>query len=84
MAQYEPAQNVEIAGAVGLLIPRLSGVAALGLAGLMVGAAVTNVTILPANPALPVALLLVSALVASGHGPPPWPPASTPDREAER
>lgn len=32
----------EAAGAVGLLVPRLSGVAALGLAGVMLGATITN------------------------------------------
>ena len=34
---------VEIAGAIGLFIPRLAGLAALGLVGVMVGAVVTDV-----------------------------------------
>lgn len=34
--------SCELAGAIGLLVPRLSGVAALGLAGVMVGATITN------------------------------------------
>jgi putative oxidoreductase len=37
---------LELAGAVGLLIPRLSGLAALGLAGVMVGAVVTQLFVL--------------------------------------
>ncbi|MQA12971.1 MAG: DoxX family membrane protein [Pseudonocardiaceae bacterium] len=37
---------LELAGAIGLLIPRLAGLAALGLAGLMVGAVVTQVFVL--------------------------------------
>lgn len=36
---------VEVAVAVGLLIPRLSGLAALGLVGVMIGAVVTHLTI---------------------------------------
>jgi uncharacterized membrane protein len=58
---------LEVAGAVGLLVPRLSGLAALGLAGLMVGAAITNLFILGESPWLPVGLLLVSALIAWGR-----------------
>jgi uncharacterized membrane protein YphA (DoxX/SURF4 family) len=58
---------LEVAGAVGLLVPRLSGLAALGLAGLMVGAAITNLFILGESPWLPVGLLLVSALIARGR-----------------
>jgi uncharacterized membrane protein YphA (DoxX/SURF4 family) len=46
--------TLELAGAAGLLIPRLSGLAALGLAGLMVGAAATNLFILAASPWLPI------------------------------
>ena len=34
---------LEVAGAVGLLVPRLAGLAALGLVGLMLGATFTNV-----------------------------------------
>jgi uncharacterized membrane protein YphA (DoxX/SURF4 family) len=59
--------TLEVAGAVGLLIPRLSGLAALGLGALMVGAVVTNLTVLGANPMLPIALLLVSALISWGR-----------------
>ena len=58
---------LEVAGAVGLLVPRLSGLAALGLAALMVGATVTNLFIIGERPWLPVGLLLVSAVIAWGR-----------------
>ena len=58
---------LELAGAVGLLVPRLSGLAALGLAGLMLGATATNLFVLGERPWLPISLLLVSALVAWGR-----------------
>lgn len=58
---------LEIAGAVGVLIPRLSGLAALGLACLMAGAVVTNVFVLGASPLLPLVLLLVGGLVVWGR-----------------
>jgi putative oxidoreductase len=58
---------LELAGAVGLLVPMLSGLAALGLAALMVGATVTNLLILGASPWLPVGMLAASALVAWGR-----------------
>ena len=54
---------VELAGAVGLLIPRLCGLAALGVTALLVGATVTNIAIGVA-PWLPLVLLLVAATVA--------------------
>ncbi len=57
----------ELAGAVGVLIPRLSGVAALGLIGLMAGATLTNVLVLGTSPLLPIALMLLSVLVAWGR-----------------
>jgi uncharacterized membrane protein len=60
---------LELAGAVGVLIPRLSGLAALGLISLMAGATATNVLVLGTSPLLPIALLLVSALVAWGRWP---------------
>jgi putative oxidoreductase len=58
---------LEIAGAVGVLVPRLSGLAALGLVCLMAGATLTNLFVLGASPLLPLVLLLVSALVARGR-----------------
>jgi uncharacterized membrane protein YphA (DoxX/SURF4 family) len=60
---------LEIAGAVGVLIPRFSGLAALGLVCLMAGATLTNVLVLGASPLLPLVLLAVSALVAWGRWP---------------
>jgi len=55
---------VEIAGAIGLVVPRLAGTAALGLLGLMVGASVTNIAVLHTSPALPLAYLVAAAAVA--------------------
>ena len=60
---------LEIASAVGVLVPRLSGLAALGLVCLMAGATLTNVLILGASPLLPLVLLAVSALVAWSRWP---------------
>jgi uncharacterized membrane protein YphA (DoxX/SURF4 family) len=62
----------ELAGAIGLLIPRLSGVAALGLVGVMVGATATNLFLLPGMaPAAVVTVLLgvVFVLIARAHQP---------------
>ncbi|MET8909026.1 DoxX family protein [Micromonospora sp. NPDC004551] len=52
----------EVAGAVGLLVPRLAALAALGLTGLMAGAVVTNLLI-GASPAMPAAFLLLAGIV---------------------
>jgi putative oxidoreductase len=60
---------LEIAGAVGVLIPRISGLAALGLVCLMAGAALTNVFVLGTSPWLPIALLVVSGMVAWSRWP---------------
>lgn len=60
---------LEIAGAVGVLVLRLSGLAALGLVCLMAGATATNLFVLGASPLLPIVLLLVSVLVAWGRWP---------------
>lgn len=62
---------LELAGAVGVVVPRLSGLAALGLACLIAGASVTNVFVLGTSPLLPLALMVVSALVAWGRLPRP-------------
>lgn len=55
---------LELAGAAGLLVPRLARAAAVGLVALMIGAAVTNVTALGTSPALPLVFLLLAAAVA--------------------
>ncbi|HEX6447202.1 MAG TPA: DoxX family protein [Streptosporangiales bacterium] len=57
----------ELAGAIGLLIPRLSGVAATGLVGLMIGASLTNLFLLPgmaSTAAVTVLLGVVFAVIA--------------------
>jgi uncharacterized membrane protein YphA (DoxX/SURF4 family) len=55
--------SLEVAGAIGVLVPRLSTLAATGLALLMVGATVTNLTVLDAAPWSPLALLVVAGFV---------------------
>ncbi|MDA1359477.1 DoxX family protein [Glycomyces luteolus] len=55
---------LEIAGGVGLLIPRVSGLAAIGLSLLMVGAAIFNVAILDFPVLTPLILLALFAGVA--------------------
>ena len=56
---------VELAGGIGLLIPRLAGAAALGLVGVMIGATIANLVVLtPALTALTIALGITSALIA--------------------
>jgi putative oxidoreductase len=57
----------EVAGAVGVLVPRLAIAAAGGLALLMVGAAVTNLAVLEVSPALSATLLVLAVLVAVGR-----------------
>jgi putative oxidoreductase len=54
----------ELAGAVGLLVPRLAGMAACGLVGLMAGATLTNVLVLEVAPAPTLILLVAAAVVA--------------------
>lgn len=57
--------TLEIAGAIGLLVPRLCGLAALGLVGVMAGAVTTELLLLANGDAvLPAELLVVSAVVA--------------------
>jgi hypothetical protein len=56
--------SCELAGAVGLVIPRLSGLAAIGLVGLMVGATLTNLFLMPGM--APVAVVTVLLGVVFG------------------
>lgn len=56
--------GLEVAGAICLLVPLLAGRAAVALAVVMVGATITNLVILDDSPALPLALLLLTAGVA--------------------
>jgi putative oxidoreductase len=51
----------EIAGAVGLVIPRLAAISAVALSALMVGATATNIFILEDGPATVTTVLLFSA-----------------------
>jgi putative oxidoreductase len=55
---------LELAGAIGLLVPRVCGLAALGLTMLLVGATLTNIVALGASPAIPLGYLLVAAVIA--------------------
>lgn len=56
---------LEIAGAVALLIPLLSGLAALAFVGLMIGAVVTTLLVFDGEMvALPAALLVLVAIIA--------------------
>ncbi|WP_433347059.1 DoxX family protein [Microtetraspora malaysiensis] len=55
---------LELAGAAGLLLPRLARAAAVGLVALMIGATVTNVMVLGTSPALPLLFLSLAAAVA--------------------
>ena len=61
--------TLEIAGAIGLLIPRLAGLAALGLSGLLVCAIATNLFILNTDSWVAIGPLLMSALIAWGRWP---------------
>jgi len=53
----------ELAGAIGLLIPRLASLSAACLALLMIGAAGTHILIIGGSPLLAVALMLASMIV---------------------
>ena len=57
---------LELAGALGLLVPRLCGLAAVGLAGVMTGAVATELVILgdSEGAVLPALLLVLAAVVA--------------------
>jgi uncharacterized membrane protein YphA (DoxX/SURF4 family) len=55
---------LEIAGAVGLLIPFVAGVAAAGLVALMTGALVTRAVVLDGTPAIEVVFLISTAAIA--------------------
>ncbi|MQM27752.1 DoxX family protein [Glycomyces albidus] len=57
----------ELAGGVGLLIPRLSGLAATCLGLLMIGAAIFNATILDFPVYTPLILLVLFAVIAWGR-----------------
>lgn len=59
---------LEIAGAIGLLIPRLAGPAGLAFIGLMVGAVTTTLLMYgPGMVAFPAAVLVLVAIIAYGR-----------------
>jgi hypothetical protein len=55
---------LEVAGGIGLLVRPLCGLAAAGLAAVMVGAVVTNVAVISENPTLPAVYLVLLAAIA--------------------
>ena len=55
---------LEIAGGVGLLIPRLAAGAAAGLAMVMVGATIAHLTVLGGSPGMALALLAACTAIA--------------------
>jgi len=59
--------TLEVAGAFLLLIPRTSGLGALMLAGVMVGAVVTHVFIVGGSPLPAIILLVATGVVAWGR-----------------
>jgi uncharacterized membrane protein YphA (DoxX/SURF4 family) len=58
---------LEVTGALLLLIPRTSGLGALLLAGVMVGAVVTHLFIVGGSPLMAIILLVVTSVVAWGR-----------------
>lgn len=59
---------LEVAGAIGLLIPRLSGLAGSALIALMVGAVISTLLVFgPGMVALPAAVLVLVAIIAWGR-----------------
>ena len=58
---------IEVGAAVMLLIPRLSGIGAILLVCTMLGAIATHLFVIGGSVAMPVALLVVMALVAYGR-----------------
>ncbi|MEN3609965.1 DoxX family protein [Plantactinospora sp. ZYX-F-223] len=55
---------LELAGGIGLFVPRFAALAALCLAGLLVGAAFTSAVVLGASPLMAIGYLVVAALIA--------------------
>lgn len=60
---------VELAGGIGLMVPRLAGPAAAGLMALMIGAAYTQVVVLdePVMAVTPVIIFVLAAVIARGR-----------------
>lgn len=60
---------IELAGGIGLMVPRLAGPAAVGLMGLMIGAGYTQAVVLdaPVMVTTPAILFVLAAVVAWGR-----------------
>ncbi|GAA2758016.1 DoxX family protein [Actinopolymorpha rutila] len=58
---------LEVLGAVALFVPRLAGLAGLAFVALMVGAVVVTVAVVGGSVVLPLALLVLSAVIAWGR-----------------
>ena len=59
--------TLEVTGAVLLLVPRLSGLGALMLFGVMIGAVITHLFIVGGNPLMAIILLVVTGVVGWGR-----------------
>ena len=61
--------SVELAGGIGLMVPRLAGPAAVGLMALMIGAGYTQAVVLdaPAMAATPAVIFVLAAVIAWGR-----------------
>lgn len=59
--------SLEIAGAIGLLIPVLAGLAGLAFAGLLVGAIITDVFVLGTSALVTSGLLVLALVIAWGR-----------------
>jgi len=59
--------TLEVAGAILLLVPRISGLAALMLFGVMVGAVITHLFIVGGSPIPAIILLIVTGVIAWGR-----------------
>jgi putative oxidoreductase len=60
---------IELAGGIGLMVPRLAGPAAVGLMGLMIGAGYTQAVVLdaPTMVVTPVIIFVLAAVIAWGR-----------------
>jgi len=58
---------IEVASAILLLIPALSGIIALLAVSMMIGVILTQLLISGGSPALPIGLLIIASIVASGR-----------------
>ena len=58
---------IDVASAILLLIPVLSGIGALLVVPIMIGVIVTHIVIIGGSPALPIGLLIIASVVAWGR-----------------